>query len=165
MHKYLIAIVLCLLVVGCQFDPYADTYITHQPTHVETVGEYVLTEIQMEYYSPGIASKVKNLSSPPRIVLKDDGHFEAFDFPCFSKEDPFSYHFDSFRQLSGKWEIQRAGSVDDGSGNIKPTYGLELTDLPIHLDGPTLSGSKHVDGLVFGYGDPDEGNAIIFTKK
>ena len=57
------------------------------------------------------------------------------------------------------------GGIGDGSGHIKDHQGVRLSGLPVYLSSPGFTGTKRVDGLIFGFGDPDSGDAIIFKKK
>jgi hypothetical protein len=50
-------------------------------------------------------------------------------------------------------------------GNAQDHHGMHLADLPAHLSSPGFTGRQKVDGLIFGFGDPDSGDAILFRKK
>jgi hypothetical protein len=150
-----------VLLVGCQFDPYYDQYLTQSPKAEQVVGEYRLTEIHMEEYEPGIQAKVDALASSPRIVLSQDGSFEAFGFPFFDQ----SHVFQGFRHISGRWKIERTGSIGNGNGGSTDTFGLRIDDgLPLYLALPEFIGAKTVNGLLFHGGDPDCGEVIIYKK-
>lgn len=151
--------------MGCQYDPYASNYTYYHPTTQEMVGEYELTKIDMEKYAPGLETKVKQLPSSPKIVLRIDGKYEADNFPFFSEDDHSNYHFESFQKFEGKWKIREAGGVGKDNYRIKIIFGLEMTGLPSHLAYPFISGRKKVDGLIFGFDDGDAGYVIIFTKR
>ena len=164
--KLFIALVTLLLVSGCQYDPHAHTYTTQKPTVEDIEGEYELSDIYMESYSPGIRDKVHKLASLPTIHIYSDGRFASLNFPYFSETRPgFAYRFEDFRSLDTTWEQAVVGGIGDGSGNIKDHQGIRLTDLPVYLSSPGFTGTKKVDGLIFGFGDPDSGDAIIFKKK
>ena len=95
-----------------------------------------------------------------------DGRFAASNFPYFSETcQGFEYRFEDFRLLDTTWEQAVVGGIGDGSGNIKDHHGLHLAKLSLHLSSPGCTGTKNVDGLIFGFGDPDSGDAIIFRKK
>ena len=154
------------LLAGCQYDPHAHRYTTTEPSIAKIAGEYALSEIYMESYAPGIREKVEQLPSPPTIRLGTDGTFLATDFPYFSEtRQGFEYRFEEFRSLETTWRLSAVGAISDGSGTIKTHHGLELADLPAHLGSPGFIGMNRVEGLIFGFGDPDSGDAIIFLKK
>ena len=164
--KDLLAIVLFLLLTACQYDPHAHTYTTHKPSIEEITGEYELSEIYMERYSPGIRDKIKTLQEPPFIRITADGRFKAIRFPYFSEvREGFEYRFENFRNVEGRWEIAVVGGIGDGSGTIKGHYGIRLAGLPVHLSSLGFTGTKRIDGLILGFGDPDSGDAIMFKKK
>lgn len=156
----------CVALCGCQYDPHAGNYTTHEPKLEEIVGEYELDQIYMESYSPGIGVKVSKLVPPPSIRLLADGSFIAERFPYFSEtRTGFEYKFEDFRTLNDKWSQTTVGSISDGSGTTKTHYGITVDGLPSHLGSLGFTGVKKVDGLIIGFGDPDSGDAITFKKK
>ncbi len=151
---------------GCQYDPHAGDYTTHEPTVGEIVGEYELDQIYMESYSAGIGAKVAGLPAPPIIHLLADGTFIAERFPYFTEtRSGFEYQFEDFREIESKWSQTEVGSIGDGSGTTKTHYGISVDELPRHLSSFGFTGAKEVDGLIIGFGDPDSGDAIIYRKK
>jgi len=155
-----------LLISGCQYDPHAHTYTTAKPSVEDIAGEYELANIYMETYAPGIREKVQKLHSPSTIHIYADGRITASNFPYFTEtRQGFEYRFKDFRALDTTWEQTVVGGIGDGSGNIKDHQGIHLADLPVYLGSPGFTGTKKVDGLIFGFGDPDSGDAIIFKKK
>ena len=164
--KILLAIILSAAICGCQYDPHAGNYTTHEPTAEEIVGTYELDQIYMESYSAGIGAKVTKLSAPPSIRLLADGTFIAERFPYFSEtRTGFEYKFEDFRSINAKWSQTTVGSIGDGSGTTKTHYGISVDVLPSHLSSFGFTGAKKVDGLIIGFGDPDSGDAITFKKK
>ena len=164
--KLLIITLAFIALCGCQYDPHAGNYTTHEPTAEEIVGTYELDQIYMESYSAGIGAKVTKLSAPPSIRLLADGTFIAERFPCFSEtRTGFEYKFEDFRSINAKWSQTTVGSIGDGSGTTKTHYGISVDVLPSHLSSFGFTGAKKVDGLIIGFGDPDSGDAITFKKK
>lgn len=151
---------------GCQYDPHAGDYTTHEPTVEEIIGDYELDQNYMESYSPGIGAKVSKLSAPPSIRLLADGTFIAERFPYFSEtRTGFEYKFEDFRSLNAKWSQTTVGNISDGSGTTKTHYGISVDGLPLHLASFGFTGASKVDGLIIGFGDPDSGDAITFKKR
>ena len=164
--KSIYGLVAILLLSGCQYDPHAHTYTTVKPSVAEIAGEYELAQICMESYAPGIREKAQKLPSHPTIHIYSDGRITASDFPYFFEtRQGFEYRFEDFRSLDTTWEQAAVGSIGDGSGNTKNHQGIRLADLPVYLSSPGFTGAKKVEGLIFGFGDPDSGDAIIFKKK
>lgn len=166
MKTLLLTILLGAALCGCQYDPHAGDYTTHEPTVEEIAGEYELDQIYMESYSAGIGAKVAALPVPPIIRLLADGTFIAQQFPYFTEtRSGFEYQFEDFRPIDSKWSQAEVGSIGDGSGTSKTHYGISVDGLPPHLSSFGFTGTKEVDGLIIGFGDPDSGDAIIYKKK
>jgi hypothetical protein len=120
----------------------------------------------MEGYAPGIREKIEKLPSPPTVHISPGGRFTASDFPYFAEtRQGFEYRFEDFRPLEARWEHVVVGGIGDRTGSIKDHHGLRLSGLPPHLGSPGFTGTRKVDGLIFRFGDPDSGDAIIFRKK
>lgn len=165
MKPFLHAAVL-LVLSGCQYDPHAHTYTTVRPQPGDIVGEYELSQIYMDRYAPGIREKIHKLPTIPTLRISPDGSFAATHFPYFSEvHQGFEYRFEDFRSLEGEWEQTVIGGISDGTGAVKDHQGLQFSGLPVHLGSPGFTGVQKVDGLIFGFGDPDSGDAIIFRKK
>jgi hypothetical protein len=164
--KLLFALVTLLYISGCQYDPHAHAYTTQKPSVKDIEGEYEFSEIYMESYAPGIRDKVHKLASLPTVHIYPDGRLTASNFPYFSEtRQGFEYRFEDFRSLDTTWEQAVVGGIGDGSGKILDHQGLSLSKLPLHLSSVGFTGTKKIDGLIFGFGDPDSGDAIIFRKK
>ena len=165
MKPFLHAAVL-LVLSGCQYDPHAHSYTTVRPQSGDIVGEYELKQIYMDRYATGIREQIQKLPSIPTLRISPDGSFSASHFPYFSElRQGFEYRFEDFRSLEGRWEQASGGGISDGAGTVRERQGLRLSGLPQHLGWPGFTGVEKVDGLIFGFGDPDSGDAIIFHKK
>lgn len=164
--KLIFGLVALLLLPGCQHDPHAHRYTTEKPSVSDIVGKYELAHIYIESHAPGIGEKVKQLPSPPTIYIYSDGRFSASNFPYFSEiRQGFEYRFEDFRSLDTTWALAVVGSIDNGLGNIEDLQGIHLADQPGYPSSLRFTGTKKVDGLILGFGDPDIGDAIIFRKK
>lgn len=164
--KFIFGFLALLLLSGCQYDPHAHTYTTEKPSVGDIEGEYELSQIYMHNYAPDVREKIQKLPSPPSVWIHPDGRFTASNFPYFSEtRQGFEYRFEDFRSLDTTWEQAVVGGIGDGSGHIKDHQGVRLAGLPLHLSSPGFTGTKKVDGLIFGFGDPDSGDAILFKKK
>ncbi|OQB88233.1 MAG: hypothetical protein BWX84_03191 [Verrucomicrobia bacterium ADurb.Bin118] len=164
--KLLFGLLALLTLSGCQYDPHARTYTTEKPSVGDIEGEYELSQIYMESYAAGIREKIQALPSPPTVHIYSDGRLTASNFPYFSEtRQGFEYRFEDFRPLDTTWKQAVVGGISDGSGHIKDHQGIRLSGLPVYLSSPGFTGTKKVEGLIFGFGDPDSGDAIIFKKK
>ncbi len=164
--KSLIALIIICVFSACQYDPHAHTYTTYKPSVDEVTGSYELDQIYMESYAPGIRDKITALAIKPIIQIHSDGRFSAVNFPYFEETRPgFEYRFSDFRSIDSKWEITTVGSIGYGSGATKDHYGIALAGMPLHLGSLGFTGTKKVNGLILGFGDPDSGDAIIYKKK
>lgn len=164
--KVVVSLLALLVFSACQYDPHAHTYTTAKPSVGDIVGEYELSQIYMDGYAPGIRDRVRMLPSPPTVHIHPDGRFTASSFPYFLEtRQGFEYRFEDFRSLDTTWEQAVVGSIGDGSAKITHHQGIRLIGLPAFLNSPGFTGTKKVEGLIFAFGDPDSGDAIIFKKK
>ncbi|NJK91260.1 MAG: hypothetical protein HC904_05180, partial [Blastochloris sp.] len=106
------------------------------------------------------------ITEVPTIEIHANGRITASNFPFFSETNQgFEYRFEDFLSMDTTWTQAVVGGIGDGTGNIKDHQGISLAHLPTHLSSPGFTGTRKVDGLIFGFGDPDSGDALIFRKK
>jgi hypothetical protein len=154
-----------LLLAACQYDPYAHRYTTERPNPKSVVGQYLIEFQTMTAYAKDLDQQLSKLSPPPSIVLHSDGRYEFRNVPNWTEQQTFRYRLDGFSNASGKWEFQTVGAIGDGSGKTKPHWGLRLTGVPSTMDHPGLINSSPPYEIIFGFGDPDAGEAMVFKWK
>ncbi len=148
-----------LLLAGCQYDPHAHLYTTQKPQAADVAGRYAL--VSQTVTSDGLAA----FQSKPCIIdLRPDGSFTATNVPPSELESPGKNFFNTLLSGSGKWRIDRVGSVDDGSRPLKTHWGIYLNSRTAKIMPVGLSNQKPPYGLIFTLGDPDSGYALILTK-
>ncbi|RZJ67597.1 MAG: hypothetical protein EOO50_04775 [Flavobacterium sp.] len=130
--------------------------MTKEPNAEDVVGSYV-------FEKQTIDPKLK-LVRKSKITLLANGTYVAENFPTFTADSAGNYKFAGQVSFAGKWRIQAGGFVDSGSGNTA-FFGLLLEGAPESLANPTIKGDEIPDGLIFGFGDPDSGEAIVFSKR
>jgi hypothetical protein len=99
----------------------------------------------------------------PQITLNADGTFDVVDLPNVSGEI-ITPVLDGYVTASGTWKVASVGSIGDGSGNTKTHWGIYMPELPFELRNGGLINNEAPHKIIFGFGDPDSGYAIIFKK-
>ena len=148
-----------VLLLGCQYDPYAHTFTTEKPQTNDVVGRYVLNG--QTIVSGGLsAMQGRNCF----VELAADGTFVATNVPPFVFGAPPITSLSSLVSGAGTWRLESVGGVDSGTGNIKTHWGVRLESQPIQFDAPGFTGDKPPYGLIFTIGDPDSGTVMILER-
>lgn len=149
-----------LLIIGCQYNPYAHLYLTEKPTQESIVGTY---QFDFQTLSDKIdGEKLKQRNS--RIVLHSDQTYQIHKLPNFKEIDVLNYTYDQSVSLSGTWYLETIGSVSNGGDHSEKYWGVILVSAPEGLGSAGLIGDKKPNGIIFGYGDPDQGKVMLLEK-
>jgi hypothetical protein len=148
------ALVLVEVACLCQFDPFANRLTTVKPNAADVIGAYVLTEQTLT--SDGLDFLNGKLAT---IELLPNNTFEAHDFPVWQESVAGGYEFDQLISTNGNWVIQEVGGVSTGGDDIKPVWGLNFSGIIISA---SFTGNQSPYSLIFTFGDPDNGNVMIF---
>ena len=151
-----------ILVISCQYDPYAHKYVTEEPIESEFIGVYVFEKQTVDYKITEFKDTETNSIVIPKIEIKKDGTYQVVNFPVFENWDPI---YTGLITNSGKWNKTTVSSTSDGMGELKSIWGLNLNGLPKESKNAILMNKKRPHDLLFGFGDPDEGNVMIFKKE
>lgn len=164
-----ILIVALASVSGCQFDPYADDYTRSKPKKSDLIGTYFLSG-QTLNNTPIEQLKARDGSSPSphKLILRSDGTFSILNMPMWvgnwANGSSDEWSISKFKSGFGKWDVQVVGSVGEGSGKVVDVWGLDFSSANISIGSVTLSGEKPPYSIIFGYGDPDGGDAMTYEK-
>lgn len=146
---------------SCQYDPFARSYTLTQPVKADVVGLY-------EFEWQNVESKLVDWKNRkgykpinPRIEINADGSFVVHDLPDFEDGD---YEIIGWIEQQGSWKIIPTGTVDFGSGNKKQTWGIHLEGVSGDFEFVGFTGQAAPYGLIVGFGDPDLGKAVTFSK-
>ena len=153
----------CLLWVACPADPFAHRYLTREPTVEEVVGEYELKEIYLDLIEFGLSDRIRDSTRGASIVLKGDGTAILTQFPVIEEVGTFRYEFKGLKNLKGKWKVAKLGNVSSGEDELRAIYGVRFILPRLNLSA-SLSGQDRVEGMIFGFSDPDEGQILGFSK-
>jgi hypothetical protein len=143
-----------VLAISCQYDPHANLLTTSEPREEDVVGTYVLDR----YDLPDSLTPKK---PDTRVELRADGTFTAINVPPWKLGDPDVAFVSSFHSGEGKWDKSIMGTLDPGSKKIWGIY-LRTGDSQFHP--ADFTGDKPPYGLIFTFGDPDSGNAILLKR-
>lgn len=154
-------IIILTVFTNCQYDPYAHKYTTSEPKNEKLIGIYYLEKKSSIYNIPEFKNSLKSNFNVPQIEIKNNGTYSAKNFPVFKNWNPV---FTKLITISGKWNKSIVGTVNLGNED-KRCWGINLKGLEQEFQRISLMNNKSPYEIIFGYGDPDEGNAIIFRKK
>ena len=147
--------------VGCQYDPYADRFVTHKPRPEDVVGRYRLKEQTIN--REGLQALRGKRSS---IELFADSRFIASNIPPGSFGPiPDENFFSSLASGSGTWRIDVVANVASGFAGTKTVWGVRLNSPGFEFDSAELTGARPPYGLIFTVGDPDSGQVMIFERE
>lgn len=159
--KYLIFLTLILITFSsCQYDPYAHKYTTEEPQNINLAGTYIFKNQTIEYNRKEYQNS-KKVKIIPKIRLYKNGTFEVENLPHYKN---WEAEYIGLISQKGKWKIDVIGNVDNGNELIK-FWGIRLKGLPIDIETVTLMNNKKPYSLIFGFGDADEGKAMIFENE
>ncbi|MCP4540693.1 MAG: hypothetical protein GY832_26440 [Chloroflexi bacterium] len=151
------------------YDPIASQYVRHEPDPDDLVGSYVLV-IQSLTGEAIEDLQMENGDRVPvsRLVLHADGSFTAGNVPVWVSdwEDGVEWSVEKVESTTGQWNVDRVGSIGGGTGTSVPMWGLKLTsENQVKLaDYIALTGQEPPYKIVFRYGDPDSGDAMVYGK-
>ncbi|MBN38371.1 MAG: hypothetical protein CMI29_07880 [Opitutae bacterium] len=74
----------------------------------------------------------------------------------------FCYDFKGLKKLKGKCKVAKLGNVSSGEDDLRAIYGVRFI-LPRQNFSARLSGQDRVEGMIFGFSDPDE-DQILFAR-
>jgi hypothetical protein len=148
-----------LLTLGCQYDPHARLYTTEKPQAEDVVGVYTLA--RQTVTRDGLAVL---RGQPCNVDLRPGGEFTATNVPPWLFGSPGTNFFSTLLTGSGKWRIDRVGSIDNGGGSVQTQWGVYLDSPAAKFSPVGLTGQKAPYGLIFTLGDPDSGEAMILER-
>lgn len=156
--------VFCLLgaAVGCQYDPFAHRYTTVKPKEADLFGTYLLDIQTADHEISEFRDSTGGIVFP-MIKLNTDGSFEAENLPVFESES-MGATFMGLVSVNGSWIVSTVGSIDNGSDNLKKHWGIYMPDLPRELRSAGLINNEPPYEIIFGVGDPDAGEAMVFKR-
>jgi len=161
-------LLLLILAVGCQYNPFAHRFMTREPTTAEAVGTYDLTEVYVDMVEAGLSEKIRQSKANTSLRLRADGTASLVDFPVFEEgTNAFDYRYTGLQSLDAQWKIISVGSVSSGGNDSKTVYGIQFTfaDSRKLFDWPTFTGKDSVNGMIFTLYDGDQGQILGFKKR
>ena len=153
--------ILLILLTSCLYSSYADEYLTEEPRIEDIVGVYKFDKQTVNYN----LDKDKIRSRHPTIIIKADKTYKIKEIPFFRVSATGENNYMNGVTRKGEWTLETIGSVDYGSSEIKKHWGILLDSAPEKINSTGLLGKNKADGIIFRYGDPDEGSVMIFRKE
>lgn len=159
----ILGILLLTILVSCQHDPYAHKYTTIEPKESDLIGTYQFDKQTADYNITEFKDS-NNQVVNPKIRINSDGTYEVMNLPVFESES-YDATYLGLISKKGNWKISTVGSIGDGSGNIKKHWGIYMPELPREQRNVGLMNNEPPYGIIFGFGDPDAGEAMMFKKE
>ncbi len=147
---------------ACQYDPFTHNYTTEKPDKSDVIGRYYFERQTIDYQIKEFLEPNSNRIANPMILINPDGTYEFNNIPDF--EGILDIEFKGLVNSKGEWNIQTVGTIGDGTGNLQKHWGLVLSGTTENLSRLGFMQGEPPYSLIFGYGDPDEGKAMIFKK-
>lgn len=151
------------------YDPIASQYVRHEPDSNDLVGTYVLVKQSLTREAVEDLQMENGTQVPvSRLVLHADGSFTAENVPIWVSdwENGVEWSVEKVESTTGQWYVDTVGGIGNGTGTVVPLWGLILTsDNHIRLaDYIAFTGQQPPYEIVFRYGDPDSGDAMVYKK-
>ena len=127
------------------------------------MGEYELKEIYLDLIESGLSDRIRDSARWSSIVLKGDGTAILTNFPVLEKVETFRYEFKGLKNFRGEWKVAKLGNVSSVEDDLRAIYGVRFI-LPGQNLSASLSEQDQVEGMIFGFSDPDEGQILGFSK-
>ena len=159
--KFIILIIILAIISSCQYDPYAHRFTTKEPEKSELFGIYIFN-IQTVDNSIKEFKNENGEIITPEIIIKSNGEFETKNIPYFKG---FPLIFSGLISKKGKWVKDVLGAVDVGKKENLKHWGIHLIEMPTELKGAGLMNKKYPYDIIFTFGDPDQGEVMIFKKE
>lgn len=149
--------VLMATLAGCGGDPYAGRYVSQISAPESLIGEWTCTDWTMKpQHTPG--------PRVARIVLLDDGSFQASDYPGETLDDNLAAG--STLDGAGTWSLEKHQSWQVVRMHWK-RLGERNCDVGemLHILTSAQNGRDAPYVLHQIIGDPDFGEALVFEKR
>ena len=159
--KIILSIILLTFISSCQYDPYAHKLTTKEPEKSELLGEYIFDTQTVDNSIKEFKNENGEIITP-KIIIKSNGEFETKNIPYFKGFPPI---YNGLVSKKGKWIKDVLGAIDIGKKENLKHWGIHLTQMPTELKGAGLMNEKYPYDLIFTFGDPDQGEVMIFKKE
>jgi len=162
-REAIFAILVVEILAGCQYDPWADRFLTRQPDERDVVGLYAVDQasLQRTIKLPTKGSLLK-INPSARIILSAD-HKAAF-FYVPADLDGLSCSVTG----RGTWQLGKNGSYITVWAQIadeEPNNSCKDTFTAKYAEELMLYGMKVPYKLHVTIGDPDSGDAVQFERR
>ncbi|WP_196889828.1 hypothetical protein [Aureivirga sp. CE67] len=157
----ILGILLLITFTSCQEQPNTHKLITNEPKESELIGKYTFKsqsiDSSIEYFENENGEVVK-----PTIIIKSNNEFEIKNIPYFKGFPP---KYSGLISEKGKWQKDVLGAIDVGEKENLEHWGIHFIEMRKELKGAGLMNKKDPYDLVFTFGDPDQGEVMIFKKE
>ena len=152
--RTLCIILVSVLLAGCQYDPYADQFVTTQPKQDDVAGNYLLTQQTITTNGLSVLQ-----GRQCQLDLLANNSFSVTNYPSWTNGQ-----LASFISTTGKWSCNVVGTVSGTNGGLG-NWGVVFSGADSEVDSLALTGKGAPYGLIMTYGDPDSGTVMVFAKQ
>lgn len=156
----------CVLLVGCQYDPWADNFLTAQPAEKDVVGNYAVDADSQKREIRLPHKGTLPIDHSAQIVLSPDHRARFVHVPDERLGFPREPEREEACSITGQgsWHLGKNDSFsiviasivnEEPNSPCKGEFGYELM----------LYGKKPPYKLHITMGDPDSGDAVQFEKQ
>lgn len=162
-YNILILLPFLIFIAGCQYDPYANTYTTKKPKESHLEGKYIFEFQTVDTTNVNLNYELNERIIIPEIQIYADGTYIVSNLPVFEYHLPTKFKDKISKR--GNWKLI-ADEIFNSEGKVKGYfYKIELRGLPFEVKKVGLMNNKYPYGLIFGFGDPDQGHVMVFKKE
>lgn len=164
-RSYFLFLILVLVSsVGCQYDPWADEFLTRQPAEGDVVGFYAVDQASLQRtIKQPMTGTILRINPSAHILLSPDHKVEFFQVPEMIHDDtPCSVTGRGTWRFgkNDKYIVVWASIADEEpNGHCKDTFTSRFSE-ELNLYGAKPPYKLHVT-----IGDPDSGDAIQFERR
>lgn len=144
-------------IISCEQVSYTHQYTTDEPLVKEVVGFY---EYDFQNLDDSLHEKFIR-GRRPFMVINPDKTFTIHGLPTFKEIKPREFKADKPIVINGKWRIAAIGSID----KTKTHWGMILDGVPDNLQSAGFLGTESPRGIIFIFGDPEDGKIMLLKKK
>ena len=100
------------------------------------------------------------------IILRINGTAILNNLPVLEHEEylgTFRYEFKGLKNLKAEWKVAKLGNLSSGCDDLRAIYGVQFI-LPGQDFSAGLTGQGRVEGMIFGFSDPNLGQILGFPR-
>lgn len=147
---------------GCQYAPYANKYTIQEPNKADIIGTYIFDSETVNIKSQDFQKRLIDKKILPEIELLNNETYTTKDLPYFVGD--LTPILTGLLTIKGTWSKTTVGSVVLWKETKRQRW-IQLNGLPQGMEYAWLLYQKKPYSIIFVFGDPDNGEVMIFRRK